>query len=109
MKLISRTNIYKGPDTREEIFKLSKKLDKLGWLTRIYDPEKPHSYGPPLSSLSIDIWGLNEALSDENTKCYSINLGTIKPGRIETRDRDKKLEDFLANYKFENMKRVNEK
>ncbi len=104
MKLISRINTYIGPETREGILELSKKLDKLGWLTKIYDPEKPHSYGPPLSGLSVDIWGLNEALSDEYTKCYSIDLGTIKPGRIETNDRDKKFEDFLANYKFQDMK-----
>lgn len=104
MKLISRINTYKGPETREEIFKLSEKLEIMGWAIKIYDPEKHHSYGPPLPSISGEIFGLNETLSDENTKCYSINLGTIELGRIETRDKDKRLEEFLAKYEFQELK-----
>lgn len=103
MKLISRINIYKGPETREEILELSEKLIRSGWQTKIYDPEKLLSYGPPRGEISGEIFGLNEELSDENSKCYSIKLGTIELGRIETRNKDRRLEDFLANYQFQDI------
>ncbi len=108
MKLIYRTNIYHGPETIEEIIKLAKGLNKKGWATKIYDPRKDHGYGPALWGFSGQIFGLNKTLSDDENKFYSILLGEIKPGRIETHDRDKSLEDFLANYQFKKFEKVEE-
>jgi hypothetical protein len=108
MKLSYRTNIYEGPKTIDEIIKLSKKLKRNGWETIISDPRVGHGYGPPVESISGEICGLTQTL-ENGDKIFSRRLGEIKPGRIETHDYDTRLEDFLANYQFENLKGGNKK
>ena len=96
MKLTYQTNIYDGPRTMKEIVRLSKRLYRGGWATKIY--------GPPLEEkISGEIFGLSMTLQD-GTKIFSEILGTIKPGKIETHNHDRGLEDFLANYSFKNLK-----
>jgi maltose-binding protein MalE len=107
MKLLYRTNIYEGPETMEEIVKLSKRLYKKGWATKIYDPAKSHTYGPPLEGISGEIFGLGWVTHD-GTKIFSEKLGTITPGRIETHDWNKSLEKFLRDYQFKKFEKVDE-